>query len=433
MKVAVVFILLLVVILPTLPMTASGDGTLKGRVQSFLNYSLFITWVLLGMLTVCMACSTLASELRNRQIYSLATKPVSRWRILFGKWLGVTVLNAALLAAVGLTVLACVYYLRSQPGLNYDDKMAVEHEILTARVSLRPKPPDFAAEVEARYEELEAKGNLPKTVMEGGAVADATKEKVLASLRADMVERWRHIRPFEGREFVFENVRVDRAKGGVLFLRFKIWPRPIPPGETYKPLFALGDPKYKVWPIELPAMSVRQFHTVPVPASVVSPDKTLLLRFFNDITIQPTGFEGSVSFEGDDGLEVLYRIGSFEGNLLRALTMILLSLMFFAALGLAASTFLSFPVAVLLLVMVFAAESWAGPLAYVLYPVSYMFVQAVPDLSTYNPIETLADGRNVSLMWVWLCFRNLILIRGTIVSILAAWLFHRRELAEVIV
>jgi ABC-type transport system involved in multi-copper enzyme maturation permease subunit len=98
MKLAVVFILLLMLILPTLPIVSHGDGTLKGRVQSFLNYSLTATWVLLSLLTIFMSCSTLANEIKNRQIYSLASKPVPRWKVLLGKWLGIIVLDVALLA-----------------------------------------------------------------------------------------------------------------------------------------------------------------------------------------------------------------------------------------------------------------------------------------------------------------------------------------------
>ena len=40
MKVALVFTLLLIVILPVLGFSATGDETLKGRLQTFVSYSL---------------------------------------------------------------------------------------------------------------------------------------------------------------------------------------------------------------------------------------------------------------------------------------------------------------------------------------------------------------------------------------------------------
>jgi hypothetical protein len=198
---------------------------------------------------------------------------------------------------------------------------------------------------------------------------------------------------------------------------------------------------------------VDQYHTIPVPAECVTPEGTLQLAFINDPMVQDRQFEGSARFEGDDALQVLYRVGTFEGNLARALSMVLVMLMFFAALGLMASTFLSFPVAVLVVMMIFvfgamtefllgstSLQNWMpgpddllGPLSYVLHPLGHFWLTLVPHLNNYNPVSTFSDGRNVSLVWIGLAVRDLVLVRGGIVALLALWLFHRRELAEVIV
>ena len=52
MKIAVVFVVLLVTILPTLPLVMEGDGTLRGRVQAFLHYALGAVSLILSLLTL---------------------------------------------------------------------------------------------------------------------------------------------------------------------------------------------------------------------------------------------------------------------------------------------------------------------------------------------------------------------------------------------
>ena len=43
MKVAVVFGVMLLVLLPAMAVSITGDGTLKGRLQTFVSYSLSLT------------------------------------------------------------------------------------------------------------------------------------------------------------------------------------------------------------------------------------------------------------------------------------------------------------------------------------------------------------------------------------------------------
>ena len=52
MKVAAVFLILLLVLLPVMGLSATGDGTLKGRLQTFVSYGLSLTAILLSLLTI---------------------------------------------------------------------------------------------------------------------------------------------------------------------------------------------------------------------------------------------------------------------------------------------------------------------------------------------------------------------------------------------
>jgi len=101
---------MLVVSVLILPMILQGDGSAKGLVNVLLTYTLAMIFILLGSTTVWLACGTLARDVAECQIQVVATKPIPRWQIWLGKWLGVMSLNAALLFLAGASVYGMVYY-----------------------------------------------------------------------------------------------------------------------------------------------------------------------------------------------------------------------------------------------------------------------------------------------------------------------------------
>ena len=92
MKIAVAFIVLLVVLLGAMAMIMTGDGTLKGRIQSFVAYGLGLENLLLCLLTIVVAVYSLTSDIKGKQIYTVATKPIQRSWLIIGKLLGTVLL-----------------------------------------------------------------------------------------------------------------------------------------------------------------------------------------------------------------------------------------------------------------------------------------------------------------------------------------------------
>src|SRR5512137_810484 len=84
-----------------LPLLIKDDGTARGFTQILLTYTLSTITALLGLSTLWLACGTLARDIEECQIQVLAVKPVARWQIWLGKWLGLMLLNAALLSLSG--------------------------------------------------------------------------------------------------------------------------------------------------------------------------------------------------------------------------------------------------------------------------------------------------------------------------------------------
>src|SRR5579859_8068384 len=100
-KLFLVVALLLLISVVGLPLLIKDDGTARGFTQILLTYTLGVITALLGLSTLWLACGTLARDIEDCQIQVVATKPIARWQIWLGKWLGIMSLNATLLAISG--------------------------------------------------------------------------------------------------------------------------------------------------------------------------------------------------------------------------------------------------------------------------------------------------------------------------------------------
>ena len=65
MKIAAVFVVLLIVLLPVMGVSMTGDGTLKGRLQTFVSYGLSLTSFLLCLLTIVVSIYSLTSDIKQ--------------------------------------------------------------------------------------------------------------------------------------------------------------------------------------------------------------------------------------------------------------------------------------------------------------------------------------------------------------------------------
>src|SRR3990172_4243254 len=153
MRIALVFLVLIGMVVLGLPFSISGDSSLTGAVQSFLSYGLSATGLLLGMLTIFMSRS-LSDELVHRQIFLVVTKPIPRWQYVVGKWLGITLLNAAFLTCSGLTIYGMVHYIkRTHPPIdNRFDEAELTNEVLVARHALPCRLPNFMQDADVEFD-----------------------------------------------------------------------------------------------------------------------------------------------------------------------------------------------------------------------------------------------------------------------------------------
>jgi hypothetical protein len=163
--------------------------------------------------------------------------------------------------------------------------------------------------------------------------------------------------------------------------------------------------------------------------------------------------EVALLFPLDEGMEVLYRDGGFRLNFARGLMIIFCWLALFAAVGLAAGSFLSFPVASLVAVAVFIVGLSSGTLQgvveedtflgtdhdtgeklnpaldFVMVPVFRLMLLAVGFAQDFSPVDSLSSGRSIPWGSVVRAFLQVVVFTGGAFALFGIWRFNRRELA----
>jgi hypothetical protein len=440
MKVAIVFILLLLLLLPLMGLTATGDGTLKGRLQTFVSYGLSLTSLLLCLLTIIISIYTITSDIEQHQIYTVVTKPIRRYQLLLGKLLGVLTLDALLLVLFAGIIYGVMMFLPKILGSSPEEIQQAHNEFYTARASLKPPAPDVEKEVNELYSKLEKDDQL-EAVYPG-----MSRSEILRQLTTRKRIEKQAVGVGEGLLWEFTDVRPADPNQSI-FIRFKCDASSTPADEQIYARWEVGDARQlqasarlqtPIWTTDRKD-TIRKFHEIEVPPGVVAKDGYLAVGFIN----VPLN-DAAVLFPLDEGIEVLYKAGGFEGNFVRGVLLILCRLVFLACLGTLAASFLSFPVAILFSLVVFLTGTVSGFLLesfdllsqsvgqVYTYTVSIV-VHLLPQFDKFNPTSFLVPGRLLSWSFVGQVVLVMVGIKALLLLLAGLLIFSLRELAKVIV
>src|SRR5476649_2271274 len=149
-KLFLVIAVLLILAVVGLPLVIKDDGTAQGFTQIILTYTMTAIAALLGISTLWLSCGTLARDIEECQIQVVATKPIARWQIWLGKWLGIISLNAVLLAISGACVFGLLQWRATK--LPEAEQKNLREQVLVARRSAKEQ--NFDAEIDAQTERV---------------------------------------------------------------------------------------------------------------------------------------------------------------------------------------------------------------------------------------------------------------------------------------
>jgi hypothetical protein len=441
LKVAGAFIVLLLILLPIMGLTVTGDGTLKGRLQTFVSYGFSLTALLLSLLTIIISIYTLTSDIEQRQIYMVVTKPISRSHLMVGKLLGVIVLDVALLTLFAGIIYAAAMLMPRFFDVSPEERHEVDNEFYTARASLVPPEIDVSKEVEALYEKLKKNDqldtvypNYPRSEIIKQLTSQKRLEKQAAAVGETLRWEFRNVRPLDPNES--------------LFIRFKYNVSVTPPDEQAYGDWFIGDlrqiqsgPGTIATPIYRATRKdpVRTFREIEVRADAVAPDGYLAIAFMN-----PYLNDTVVIFPLEDGLEVLYKADTFTCNFIRAALLIFLRLVFLACLGTLAASFLSFPVAILFCLVIFVTGTVSGFILEsfdtlsqnlgTIYDYSVgLLIRLLPQFDKNNPTTFLVPARLMTWTFLGRAALFMVGVRALLFLVLGLIIFRFRELAKVVI
>jgi len=438
-KLFVVVSLLLLIVVVCLPIVIKDDGTARGFTQILLTYTLTSITALLGLCTLWLACGTLARDIEECQMQLVAVKPVARWQVWLGKWLGIVSLNAVLLALSGAAVYVLLQLRAAR--LPPDQREILHNEVLVARGSA--KPPTYEAEIEAETEQL-LRERLQQT-----SITKFDLELVRKQIREQVKAEYQLVPPGTYRTW---EVNLGMAKNFLrdkpLYLRIKFNTAEYSPSGTFTGLWQVGVPDTThIWRSEPMSLAPDTFHEFQLPPNLFDDNGTIVIAFLN---LNNT----ALLFPLEDGIEVLYPAGGFTLNYVRGLGIIFCWMTLLATLGLTAASFLSFPVAAFfsmaMLVVAFStgilgnvvsegtlgvidtADSGGGPsiLDIVVVPLFAALLKIVNLARAFSPIDLLSTGRNIPWTDLLRAIVQIVLLLGGVLAAFGIFAFNRRELAS---
>ena len=424
MGIALIFIIALLVVLVILPVIFGSEDRVTYMVQRFLVYSTAIVSILLSLMTVLLGARSVSLELSSRQAHMTLTKPLARWQYLLGKWLGIVLLDAVLVAVAGVAIYGFTMAIARNPALNDLDRYAVDREVLTARLARKPDPinstwPQMYRNVleENQRRDPERFGNVGDPI---GALPESDKQQVIAEAMSNFYtidggsnKQYRFAGLAEAAEASKQSIArgqdILRERSGLSdaeaqqYVSFvlgrstdlnpqtaeQVSPQvydelvrelekemiqlvltpdtsPEPENQLVEITMKIGEepwprPARPGLPTPRTRLVIESPNELPIPAHLISADGTLLVT----IEVPDTKMDGTdqkfIQFNYKDAqIDLFYRVGSFEGNLAKALLVVWIKLMFLAMLGLVLGSLVSFPVAAMIGLVVYVAAAASG-------------------------------------------------------------------------
>lgn len=447
MRLVAVLIVFLLVLVPALPFLLQGDKTHAGQLRLVLTYTIYLISFMLSILTLFLAAITLNTEIRNQHIFLLDPKPISRGTLLLGKWVGVMLIVVVLLAAMlGMTYGITMFLGKRMPFESEMEYKAFRAEVLSARRTACPPLPDLREWVDQEYQNAKKSDMIPSDWSESWA-----KMKIYQRLQKSA---WR-ITPGET---ILWKIKLDHpvSPNDVILIRFRhhgdggaydhILKGNFVVNESGQPVVRYPDVVRRIGP---PGFQVGVPNNFMVTGKVVKPDGTLEVRYTNT---DPDGVGALFPFE--DGVQILYPSSGIWANFLSIGGLMFCKLTLIAIVGIFASTFMSFPVAVFFSIVVFVVGHLASYIFTDLLKDVYVFGTSMvppwmplrtgdeiirnvmawffsifPNFAQYDLVPVMTEGVLIPPDVVANCFFWFVIVRGLPLALLAWYIYRRRELA----
>ena len=442
-RISVAFIIILVVILPMIPLWIDENEPLRYQLQSYLSRSISLSYIILACMSIVLGCSTVAFEMRDRQIWQVMTKPVHRFKYLIGKWIGIVAVSGVGIATASLAIFISVEVLKTRPAMDALDDLAVRTEVLTARAGKlanyeRIPPGQLREIVDGQIDDNQ---ELSDRIERGDTTLIQARSKLVQEVIKSFDAEQRKIPPGGSKTLIFSGLTESEGQSKEMRLRYLFHCGSSDTHQVHPVIFRF--PKDDSWIDVQYVPTVGSF--LRVPPGLVDESGNLQVELINSgfNTDTETFFPAQYSLFWDkDKLEILYEVSDFEMNFFRAVLVDWFKLAFLGVLAVSTACFLSFPVACMLSFAIFIGGS-IGPFLGVslthYYPtnfaeqviaaIAFVVHSLLNRFGEIQPSQMLVEGRLISWFEVWLEFFWLVIVWALISLIVGFSAFSRKELA----
>ena len=431
-KISWALCLVIIALLITFPFALKSDGSLKGQIQLTLKYSLIVTAISMYFISLFFAAISFSREIKFKQIYLLECKPVHRSQFFLGKFLGIALLNFIYLLIIGIVVFLMIFYLKNYTGTKVEQQ-EVDEQIFIAYREIQPTVPlkKINDLVNRGFERLKQENRLPAKYKEF-QIKNELRKKILHT---------RQLVPYGARPriWTFKNIPFIE-EGKKLKLKYKFFASKFSFDLLCKIRWIIGE-GHNTYAKDFKIQSgkVAEF---TIPSYVVNNNK-VVIRFYNF-----SNKSGLIYFPLNDGIKLYYPSESFYVNYIKGFILIYCLSCFLVMLSLTACTFLSFPVAIFLgLVVLFIGVIANFFVELQLFPkVDENFFQSithtisrvmvkisifmVPDFAYYVPIDKLCTGEIIEWETFWENVAKLLVLRTFFLAVLGIFIFNRKEIGK---
>jgi len=435
-KMVVSLLLILTMVIILLPLTIKGDGTMAGFIQIHLSYTLGLSSLILSLTTLWAGAASVASEINDKTIQTLSTKPVSKLQLWLGKWIGLNIMNLGLLTCCGVVTCGMLFW-HIQPSRLSPVQQEEADQLLTARLRVLPDQPDFDARAKERLRDQLSRGPLPEGISQAEALR-TIQQQVMADENT--------IRPTGRKQWNFGPISV-RGENAILTIHYR-FATSIVGQDHIKGRWLIGTPdRPDLLTIQKTSVP-RSRNEISVPYQLIWKDTPLVVTYIDEDVSGAT-----LLFDLDQGILLLTPQGEFIPNYIRSLLIVAGQLAFYSALGLTTGCLFSLPVAAFVSMFLFImiqmgsyiqgmamnvivlpwqaaspeeAMGWGTILVALIYKILALIMTP---LIQENALNSIATGQLISLSWTLNAFFLQGVVYSLVVGWLAAFIMDRRELA----
>ena len=428
-KAPVFLIALLVVLICFLPFLLRTDGTMKGRLRISLSYGLNISFVLLSLLTIVLGTKSFTGEIKHKQLYLVDSKPAARWKFFIGKFLGLCIFNFVALTIIGGAVWGSLHF--QYLSLSTEKREQIQRDFFT-----------FYRHKKAELDENVLLDKVDKIYEQKKySLRDKSEREAKKSIYKELLSEFYTLKYHgDSKTWTFKDLPVSLQENPEqkLKLRYKINSSRNVSGSICTTKWQIGDGA----PFDK-TVYTGEYCEILIPVDAIRNGTLYITATHREAS------SGAISFPVHKGLEVYYPYGRFYENYYRGLFLIFIILSFLALVSLFTSTFLTFPVAILLGIYILFLGLLANFLIELVPEgtarlskfqeniwfyfsqngVRVLFV-LLPNFGQYDPINSLASGYVVEWNLLAKAILILLFLRGGILTALGCLLFHFREIGK---